>query len=347
MLTFESKMSPASIVPAFIKQLQFCDLKPGETVLFLTDDSSPRETVEAGLAACTALGNACYQVRVPSGPDVRFVGANPYEAPGLLEAFRKVDLVVSFVVGFFSGWERAVRESGGRILNILDAPSMLLKLQGHTGFKRVALAAKRQVQAAKTIRVTSAAGTDFSYEVDHNAPYLCHYGAADEPGHMDEWGQCMMSAFPVDGTTSGTVVARPGDMWALPYMRLVQSEIRIEIREGYVRKVSGGLDARLFEDWLAECKTSDSDLDPYAISHLGWGMNPNASYHDVINFEHKMDHLVAAVRGLPGSFLFSTGPSYKRKTRGHIDMPLLGCTVTLDGRAVVRDGRIVEPELMV
>ena len=55
MLTFESKMSPASIVPAFIKQLQFCDLKPGETVLFLTDDSSPRETVEAGLAACVNL----------------------------------------------------------------------------------------------------------------------------------------------------------------------------------------------------------------------------------------------------------------------------------------------------
>ena len=83
------------------------------------------------------------------------------------------------------------------------------------------------------------------------------------------------------------------------------------------------------------------------LAGLGWGMNPNASYHDVINFEHKMDHLVAAVSGLPGSFLFSTGPSYKRKTRGHIDMPLLGCTVTLDGRAVVRDGRIVDPELMV
>ena len=345
MLTFDSKVSSATIVPAFIKQLRLCKLESTETVLFLTDDSSPRELVEAGLVACTSLGSACYEVRVPSGPDVRYVGANPYEAPGLREAFERVDLVVSFVVGFFSGWEHAVRESGGRILNILDVPWMLLKLQGDENFKRVALAAQRQVQATKVIRVTSAAGTDFSYEVDHSAPHLCHYGAADEPGHMDEWGQCMMGAFPVDGTANGTVVVQPGDLWALPYMRIVQSEIKLEVREGYVRSVTGGLDAHLFRAWLDECKSSESDMDPYAVSHLGWGMNPRASYHDVVNFEHKMDHLVAAVRGLPGSYLFSTGPSHKRKTKGHIDMPLLGCTVMLDGRPVIENGRIVDPEM--
>ena len=345
MRTFEAKMSSAAIVPAFIKQLQYCKLKPSETVIFLTDDASPREVVEAGFAACASLGSVSYEVHVPNGPDVRYVGSNPLEAPGLLEAFKRADLVVSFMVGFFSGWEKAVRDAGGRILNILDVPWMLLKLQGDESLKRVALAAQRQVNATKTIRVTSRAGTDFSYEVDHAAPHLCHYGAADEPGHMDEWGQCMMSAFPTDGSARGTIVAQPGDLWALPYMRIVQSEIRIEVHEGYVRSVEGGLDAHLFRTWLDECKLSDADMDPYAVSHLGWGMNPRASYHDIVNFEHRMDHLVAAVRGLPGSYLFSTGPSYKRKTRGHIDMPLMGCTVMLDGRTIIEKGKIIDPEM--
>ena len=71
MRTFEAKMSSAAIVPAFIKQLQYCKLKPSETVIFLTDDASPREVVEAGFAACASLGSVSYEVHVPNGPDVR------------------------------------------------------------------------------------------------------------------------------------------------------------------------------------------------------------------------------------------------------------------------------------
>src|SRR5690349_10878228 len=130
MLIFDHKMSSASIVPAFIRQLQLCAVQPSETVIFLTDASSPREFVDAGVAACGAIGCASYEVNIGRGHDSRLVGANPLASPGLLEAFKQADLVISFMIGFFTPWERAVRAAGGRILNILDVPNTVIQLQG-------------------------------------------------------------------------------------------------------------------------------------------------------------------------------------------------------------------------
>lgn len=347
MLIYDYKMSSASIVPAFIRQLELCKLQTTETVIFLSDSSSPREVLDAGLTACAIKGAAAYEVRVVSGTDMQYIGANPLEAPGLIEAFKQADLVVSFVAGFFSPWERAVREAGGRILNVLDVPQMLLTLQGTARLKEVALATLEQIRNCKMIHVTSDAGTDFSYDVDHTGPYLCHYGAADEPGRMDQWGQGMMATFPVDGSARGRVCVQPGDMWALPFGRLVRTPIELTIEEGYVVDIQGGHDATLFRNWLTECKTDASDMNPFAVSHLGWGLNPAASYQEVVTYDGRSDHWNAAVRALPGSFLFSTGPSHKRKTRGHIDMPLMGCSVAIDDRLVIQQGRLIDSDMIV
>ena len=37
----------------------------------------------------------------------------------------------------------------------------------------------------------------------------------------------------------------------------------------------------------------------------------------------------------------------KRTTRGHYDVPMRGCTIALDGKVVVEDGRIVDPQMKV
>ena len=37
----------------------------------------------------------------------------------------------------------------------------------------------------------------------------------------------------------------------------------------------------------------------------------------------------------------------KRTTRGHYDVPMRGCTIALDGRVVVEEGRIVDPKMIV
>ena len=59
----------------------------------------------------------------------------------------------------------------------------------------------------------------------------------------------------------------------------MQDPVRVTLREGHVVDIQGGLDAKLMADWLAEGKTSATDQDPYAVSHLGWGMNPQARWN--------------------------------------------------------------------
>ena len=50
-------------------------------------------------------------------------------------------------------------------------------------------------------------------------------------------------------------------------------------------------------------------------------------------------------RSYAGNVQFSTGPNTEaggnRHTIAHFDMPMLGCTLTLDGTEVVRNGDIV------
>lgn len=49
------------------------------------------------------------------------------------------------------------------------------------------------------------------------------------------------------------------------------------------------------------------------------------------------------LRAFAGNFLFSTGANEfaGRFTKGHFDLPLRGCTITLDETPVVIEGRLV------
>ena len=46
------------------------------------------------------------------------------------------------------------------------------------------------------------------------------------------------------------------------------------------------------------------------------------------------------IRDSAGNFLYSTGANEfaERFTEGHFDLPMMGCTISLDGRVMVRDG---------
>lgn len=335
------------LVSAFRREYALCNVKSGESIAFLTDLNADQNIVTAGLIAAAELGFAAYEIRIARSPNLEIVGENPLDTAGVLEAVRNASLVITFFVGFFSPWERAIREAGGRILNLLDTPDELVRLQGSPELKRAVVAARDRVLKATKVRVTSEAGTDFSWVRDVKAPVFHHYGFADVPGKMDHWGQGMVAMFPEDGSAHGRVVVKPGDVWILPYARMVQTPIDIEIRDGFVRKAEGSSDARMFSSWLDSCRRSADDRDPYAISHLGWGLNPKARWDDIVRYENMLEHLQASMRSYPGSFLFSTGPSPTRNTRGHIDMPLNDCTIALDGEVVVDRGRVVHPAMIV
>jgi 2,5-dihydroxypyridine 5,6-dioxygenase len=250
----------------------------------------------------------------------------------------------------FSKWLKEVMDAGVRVLMIIDAPDDLEMLMSPKGLKEAMLYAHRKYEKTREVRVISDAGTDLTYRCGEY-PVMTQWGYADEPGRFDHWGGGHIHTFPNEGSANGTVVFQPGDIVILPYCRYVQDEVRLEIRDGFITKIDGGLDAKLMRDWLTDNATGPEDRDPFAVSHLGWGMNPQARWYGLGLYGENPERHRAAARTFPGNFLFSTGPNSqgggKRTTRGHYDVPMRDCTILLDNEVVVDKGRLVDENMIV
>jgi 2,5-dihydroxypyridine 5,6-dioxygenase len=345
------EVNPAKLVQLYRRELELCQVKKGETIAVVSDLATRREYIQAAFAAADDLGADIYELCVNSLPSWTKVGVPTIgQCKGTLEAVSAADLVVVFHVPLFTRWLKDVMDGGTRVLMIIDAPDDLEQLMAPRGLKEACKYAESLYQKTKSVRVTSKAGTDLTYECGEY-PVMTQWGYADERAHFDHWGGGHIHTFPNEGSARGTVVLQPGDIVILPYCRYVSDSVKLEIREGHIVKVEGAMDAKLMRDWLEDGKSAPADRDPYAVSHLGWGMNPQALWYGIALHGDTPERHRAAARTFPGNFLFSTGPNTqgggKRNTRGHYDVPMRDCTVELDGRRVIEDGRIVDAGMQV
>ncbi|MEQ1806914.1 MAG: hypothetical protein ABL900_16170 [Burkholderiaceae bacterium] len=345
------ELNPAKLVLLFRKQFELCRVAPGQTVAVVSDLGTRREYVQAAFAAADAMGFDIYEMCVNAIPGWTSVGvATIGQCKGTLEALSVADMVLIFHVPLFSKWLKEVMNKGVRVQMIIDAPDDLYNLQSPPGLKEAVLHAQALYQKTQQVRVTSKAGTDLSYRCGEY-PVMSQWGIADEPGHFDHWGVGLLHTFPNEGSAAGRVVIAPGDIVILPYCRYVTDAIELDVEGGHITRIEGGVDAALMREWLAEGQVSEQDRDPYAVSHLGWGLNPQCRWDSLALYGDAPERSRAAARSFPGNFLFSTGPNTqgggKRTTRGHYDVPMRGCTIALDGNVIVKDGRLVDPKMIV
>jgi 2,5-dihydroxypyridine 5,6-dioxygenase len=345
------EVNPAKLAQLFRKQFQLCNVKKGETIAVVSDLGTRREYVQSAFAAADDLEADIYEMCVNSIPSWTKVGVPTVgKCKGTLEAAMQADMIVIFHVPLFAKWLQQVRDAGTRVLMIIDAPDDLEQLMSPAGLKAAVLHAHERLAKTREVRVVSDAGTDFTYKCGEY-PVMSQYGYAEERGRFDHWGAGHVHTFPNEGTTSGRVVFQPGDIVILPYCRYVVDRVELEIRDGFITSIKGGLDAKLMEEWLEAGKSSPDDRDPYAVSHLGWGLNPQALWHSIALNGDEPERSRAAARTFPGNFLFSTGPNSqgggKRTTRGHYDVPMRDCTVILDNQAIIERGKLVDPKMIV
>ena len=191
-----------------------------------------------------------------------------------------------------------------------------------------------RLRDASTMRVTSAAGTDLTIDVSA-APAGSSWGYTAKPGTIAHWPGGLCLCFPPSGAVNGTLVMAPGDV-NLTFKRYLESTIRLTIEDDYITALRGdGADAALMESYLAAW----GDREAYAVSHVGWGMNPAARWDSLTMYDRSQVN-GTELRAFAGNFLYSTGANEVagRHTLGHFDLPMRGCTVELDGEAVVVEG---------
>ena len=132
-----------------------------------------------------------------------------------------------------------------------------------------------------------------------------------------------------------------GDM-NLTFKRYLEDQVRLTLEDDYVTRVEGrGVDAELMRRYLAAW----GDREAYAVSHVGFGVNEKARYEALAMYGRR-DTNGTELRAVAGNFLFSTGANEfaGRYTAGHFDLPVMGTTISIDGRVLVDAGVIVEGE---
>jgi len=337
----------AKWIDAFQAVLGLCAIKPGDAVAILSETQSRPLNVQLAELALARLGARSFHLVLPTPAQrapvpVRSTGAS--NALGglapVVQALAQSTLVVDLTVeGMLHAPELpTILKGGARLLMISNEhPEALERLVPDPALAAKVKAGLARLKAAAMMRVTSAAGSDLAVDV-RAAPLGGVWGWCDRPGQVAHWPGGLCLCFPRAGTVSGRLVLAPGDV-NLTFKRYLETAVVLDIVDDHVTAVGGdGADAALMRDYFAAW----GDRAAYAVSHVGWGMNPHARWEALAMYD-KRDTNGTELRAIAGSFLFSTGANEvaKRFTLGHFDLPMRGCTIALDGVRVVEDGRLL------
>jgi len=333
-------------IDAFQRVFELCALKPGDAVAILSETQSRAVNVQLAELALHRIGARAFHVTVPTPPQrapvtVRSTGASD-AVQGLepvIAACAAATMVVDLTVeGMLHAPELpAILKGGARLLMVSNEhPEALERLVPDPALELKVKAGYRMLRDAKEMRVTSPTGTDLTVEVE-GALTAGVWGWCGKPGSVAHWPGGLVLCFPKAGAVNGRLVLAPGDA-NLTFKRYLATPVTLTVDNDYVTAVEGdGPDAMLMRDYFAAW----GDREAYGVSHVGWGMNPAARW-EALEMYDKRDTNGTELRAVAGSFLYSTGANETagRHTLGHFDLPLRGCTVTLDGEAAVCDGAL-------
>ncbi|GLC91088.1 hypothetical protein Tamer19_04960 [Cupriavidus sp. TA19] len=341
-------VSDHQMIEAWCKVLRLSRLAPGQTVTILTSAATHPQTLSTALTATQSMGAIVNRLDLPpvngekalSRDALAYLGTTPLTGnPAAIAALKASDLVLDLMTLLFSPEQHEILQGGTKILLAVEPPEVLARMVPCEADRERVKAASQRLASSREMHVVSPAGTDLRCPLGE-FPAISEYGFVDEPGRWDHWPSGFALTWPNEGAASGTIVLDKGDI-LLPQKTYVTEPIRLTVEAGFATRIEGGLDAELLSEYMA----SFNDPEAYAISHIGWGLQPRAHWSTLGLYDREATIGMDA-RAFEGNFLFSLGPNNEagghRTTACHIDIPVRRCTVRLDGVDMVTAGKVTD-----
>lgn len=314
-------ISDLQLVEAWRDVLTLSKLTAGEQVSLLVSDDSNPQLVRTARIAVGQLGGILTILHLPplngdvalSRDKSGYVGHTALKGnKPALEAMKHSDFVIDTMMLLFSPEQEEILKTGARMLLACEPPEVMLRMKPTLEDARRATNAANRLARAKTMTVTSRAGTNF---------------------------RCFVATWPNEGTCEGTIVIDTGDI-LLPFKRYARDPIRITIEAGWIRAIEGGFEAEYLRSYMESFK----DPDAYAMAHVGWGLHDRAHWTTLGLYDREAG-LSMDARSFKGNFLWSSGPNTEaggtRDTPCHMDLPLRNHSLSLDGEPMTIDGRVI------
>ena len=339
----------AKWIDCFEQSFVLSGVSKSNTVAIISESQSRQVLIDLSQQALLRIGANPVHIQVPTpklknsiplrstGSSYAFEG---YES--ILPSLSACDLVIDCTVeGMLHSKElQTILKDGGRLLMISNEhPEVLERCMPDKSLQAIVNKSKNLLSDSKIMEVTSDFGTNLKIEI-LDAPIRAGAGYLTEKDKVAYWPAGLALFFPLEKTVNGTVVLNTGDV-NLTFKKYFESPVTLVIKDDFVTSINGdGLDADLmrsyYEGW--------NDPNAYAISHVGWGLNPNARW-DALTMYDKQQVNCTELRAFAGNFLISTGANEfaKRYTSCHFDLPMRNCNIKLDSQIIVNSGKLVGP----
>ena len=336
-------------IETFVNLFKASEISAGESVAILSETLSRKQNVELAELALHQIGARPFHVIIPTprqSVDVVIRSTGATNALGgqeaALQALASADVVIDMTIEMLLHAPEMPRilAGGARLLSVSNEhPEVFERIRYDPRWQERVIAGVEMLAHADVMRVTSDAGTDLTVRIDGARP-IGGWGNAAPPHNVGSAPGALIAFYPNAGTVNGRVVLNRGDI-NLTFKRYLESPVSLTVKDDYITEIEGdSVDAELMRSYFSAW----GDREAYAISHLGWGMTPGARWDSLIMYD-KGDVNGAELRAFAGNFLLSTGANEAagRHTLGHFDIPMRGCTITLDSRTVVDRGVLQAP----
>jgi len=318
------------------KYLERMSLRKGESLLIITEPPSDQQLADALFEAACQLGARPITAMIP------YRGEHNMDPPKTLAATMKAaDAAVTLIpyesADFYTRPFLEMLQGGTRMLGFLSGTGdkLIRYIYEHdfTVTDRICEVLESVMGKAQEVRITCPRGTHLTATIG-GRPVQLNPGKVSKPGEEGYLPPGVVGQAPIEESWNGTVIF---DAFAYP-VGILREPIRVEIREGRLQEISGGAQAKLWQEWFASRK----DPNIYWVAHYGFGINPTFT---------KLTGLKFLDERMYGLFDVGFGtndlPCFMGKVRanGHTDGLLTQASVFFDGTCVFRDGGFVHPEI--